>query len=77
MGNDFKSFLSSFGAGLDSGFDSGLSAVGDGFDSSFDSGLSGFGVTMVALQFLLYIGRRSREGSEDLWKIPVEGHRGL
>jgi hypothetical protein len=65
MGSDFRSFLSSFGEGLDSGFDSGLSAMGDGFDSGSDLGLSGFGVTMDVLLFLLYTERRSREGLED------------
>ncbi|MGB0066136.1 MAG: hypothetical protein WBP85_16960, partial [Terracidiphilus sp.] len=49
MGSDFRSFLSSFGDGLESDFDPCLSALGVGFDS----GLSGFDVTMVVLLFLL------------------------
>jgi len=53
MGNDFRSFLSSFGDSLDSGFDPDLAAMGVGFDSGFDSGLSGFDVTMVVLLLLL------------------------
>jgi hypothetical protein len=66
MGSDFRSFLSSFGDGLDSGFDAGLSALGVGFDSGFDSGLSGFDVTMVVLLFLL---PPPGAGPEKAWKI--------
>jgi hypothetical protein len=53
MRSDFRSFLSSFVDGLDSGFDPDLSAMGVGFDSGFDSGLPGFDVTMTELLSLL------------------------
>jgi hypothetical protein len=53
MASVFREFLSSFGAGLDSGFDSDLSAMGVGFDSGFDSVLPGFGFTVIVLLFLL------------------------
>jgi hypothetical protein len=66
MGSDFRSFLSSFGDGLDSGFDPGLPAMGVGFDSGFNSGLSGFDVTMVVLLLLL---PTPRAGAEKAWKF--------
>jgi hypothetical protein len=75
MGRDFRS---SFGAGLDSGFDSDLSAMDVGFDSGFDSGLSGFDVTMVVLLFLL---PTPGAGPEKAWNFAGMAlrkvHRGL
>jgi hypothetical protein len=53
MASVLSEFLSSFGAGLDSGFDSDLFATGVGFDSGFDSVLPGLDVTIVVLLFYL------------------------